>query len=66
MRTTAYMPEEALLKKAVGLLVDQLGPVEASRFLNLAFRKRTNSVRRHHSWQTQLNKNEFFARVFVS
>ena len=65
MKTTLYMPEEALLKKAVGLLLDKLGPVETSRFLNLAGRKRTDSVKRHRSWQGELKKNEFFAKVFA-
>ena len=63
MKSTDYLSEETLLKKAVGLLMDKLSPVETSRFVNLAARKRTDSVKR--SWQAELKKNEFFAKVFV-
>ena len=64
MKTRIYLPEEALLEKAVRVLMEKLGPVETSRFLNLASRKRVDSVKRHHSWQAGLKKREFFTKVF--
>ncbi len=64
MRTATLMDEEQLVAKAVDVLFGQLGPVEASRFLSLPRGKRTESVRRHRSWQAGLDKDRFFNEVF--
>lgn len=58
------MDEEQLITKAVDILVKELGPVEASRFLTLPKKKRVESVKRHRQWQAQLQQEEFFDRVF--
>ena len=64
MKTSALMDEDVLVRKAVRALMDDLGPVEAQRFLSLPGGKREDSVARHHKWQRQLNKDQFFDQVF--
>ncbi len=64
MRTVKYMDEDVLLKKAIKLLVKELGPVEAIRFINIPRKKRMESVRRHREWQRQLDKGKFYGEVF--
>lgn len=58
------MSEEELMRKAVGILMRDLGPVEATRFLALRPAKRTESVKRHRVWQGKLDKKAFFGEVF--
>ena len=65
MRTEKYMDEETVIKKGVQVLIKELGPVEALRFMNLPKKKRMESVRRHHGWQKLLDKNRFFEEVFA-
>lgn len=64
MRGLKYMDEEAVIEKAVKVLMKELGPVETIRFINLPKRKRLESVRRHREWQKTLNKDGFFDQVF--
>lgn len=64
MRTIKYMDEEAVIEKAVKILMEELGPVETIRFINLPKRKRLESVRRHREWQKTLNKDGFFNEIF--
>lgn len=64
MKASVFTDEEQLITKAVNVLVKELGPVEASRFLGLPRKKRVESVKRHRQWQAQLQEGEFFARVF--
>ena len=64
MKATIFIDEEKLITKAVNVLVKELGPVEASRFLALPKKKRMESVKRHRQWQAQLQPAEFFDRVF--
>ncbi|HED05610.1 MAG TPA: hypothetical protein ENI61_02865 [Ignavibacteria bacterium] len=59
-----YTNEEELLKKAINLLTEKLGPVETSRFLSISKTKRMESVIRHRRWQRGLNKDEFFKEIF--
>jgi len=66
MKARAYTDEDQLISKAVDVLVKKLGPVEASRFLALPKKKRFESVKRHRQWQAQLQRDEFFARVFTN
>ena len=66
MKESHYITEEELVNKAVAALLEKLGPVEASRFLALPAEKRTESVKRHHLWQSQLDKDKFFDAVFRS
>ncbi|RIK27733.1 MAG: hypothetical protein DCC55_39215 [Chloroflexi bacterium] len=64
MSAIRYLPEEELIKRGVKALVDELGPLEAMRFLNLPRAKRLESVRRHRRWQATLDQQRFFAQVF--
>lgn len=64
MKTERYLAEEAAIKKGVDILVRELGPVEAMRFMNLPRERRLESVRRHQEWQKLLEKDRFFDEVF--
>ena len=64
MKNTVLMSEEELMRKAVGILMRDLGPVEATRFLALRTAKRMESAKRHRAWQTKLDKKVFFDEVF--
>jgi len=65
MSTTKYMEEEKIIKKAMDVLIKELGPVEAMRFLTLPKIKRMESVKRHRNWQKMLNKDIFFDEIFT-
>jgi len=65
MKTEKYMDEENIIKKGVQVLVKELGPVEAIRFMNLSKKKRMESVRRHREWQKLLDKDRFFDDLFA-
>lgn len=64
MSAVKYMDEEMVIKKGMEVLIKELGPVEAIRFINLPKRKRLESVRRHREWQKLLDKDRFFDEVF--
>jgi hypothetical protein len=64
VKASIFTDEEQLITKAVEVLMKALGPIEASRFLTLPKKKRLESVKRHRQWQAQLQKEEFFGRVF--
>ena len=65
MTTMKYMEEEKIIKKAMNVLIKELGPVEAMRFLTLPKIKRMESVKRHRNWQKMLNKDLFFDEIFT-
>jgi hypothetical protein len=65
MKTEKYMDQELLIKKALGALIKELGPIETLRFLNLPKEKRLESVQRHHLWQKGLNKEKFLNELFA-
>ncbi len=60
----ATMTDEQLIEKVVTVLVREIGPVEAGRFLAIQHKTRMDSVKRHHAWQAGLDKEQFFSRVF--
>ena len=64
MKPSIFTDEEQLITKAIEVLMKELGPVEASRFLSLPKKKRMESVKRHRQWQAQLQEEGFFDRVF--
>lgn len=64
MRSIKYMDEEAVIEKAVKVLMKELGPVETIRFINMPKRRRLESVKRHQQWQKLLDKDSFFDQVF--
>jgi hypothetical protein len=47
------------------VLIKELGPVEAIRFITIPKNKRIESVKRHREWQKMLSKDIFFDEVFV-
>lgn len=59
------MDEELVIKKAIDVLIKELGPIEAIRFISMPKKKRMDSVRRHREWQRLLNKTKFFDEVFA-
>ncbi len=64
MKESQYRSEEQLIKEAIDILVEKLGPVETSRFLSLPVKKRIESLKRHCAWQSELDKDNFFNDVF--
>jgi hypothetical protein len=64
MSSERYLPEEKAIKKGVDILVRELGPVEAMRFMNLSRKPRQDGVKRHREWQKMLDKERFFDEVF--
>jgi hypothetical protein len=64
MKKSQYINEDQLIKKAIDILMENLGPVETNRFLTLPVKKRIESVRRHRLWQSKLDKDSFFKKVF--
>ena len=58
------MDEDTVIKRAVEVLIKDLGPVEAMRFINMPKKKRVESVKRHREWQKTLDKTQFFNEVF--
>ncbi|MCA9960485.1 MAG: hypothetical protein KC443_15700 [Anaerolineales bacterium] len=59
-----YLPEDQLIQRALEALMNELGPMETTRFLSLAQEERVESVLRHREWQNSLDKNAFFEQVF--
>ena len=64
MKSLKYASEETVIRKAIEVLIKELGPVEAIRFINIPKKKRTESVKRHQQWQKTLDKDRFFNEVF--
>jgi hypothetical protein len=64
MRANKYLDEDLVIKKGVEVLIKELGPVEAIRFINIPKKRRMESVRRHRQWQKLLDKDRFFNEVF--
>jgi hypothetical protein len=56
------MDEEKAIKKAMQVLIKELGPVEAIRFITIPKSKRIESVKRHREWQKMLSKDIFFQK----
>ena len=64
MTTETLLTEEQLIRQATDVLIDNLGLMEATRFLSLKHQGRLDSVERHRLWQSGLDKKEFFDEVF--
>jgi hypothetical protein len=65
MTNVKYMSEDVVIKKAIEALIEELGPVEAIRFINIPKRKRMESIKRHRKWQNMLDKSMFFDEIFT-
>ncbi len=66
MSVLKYTDEDTLVKKAVEVLLRELGPVDTMRFVAMSRTKRLESVKRHREWQKTLKKDQFFDEVFTS
>ncbi len=64
MKAEKYLEEEILIRKAISVLLQELGPTETARFINLPRVKRIESVKRHRQWQKSLDKDKFLEEVF--
>lgn len=64
MTTHCYLPEEAMIEKAVDALGQALDPVETARFLALSRHKKIDSVAWHRQGQDSLDGEELFQQVF--
>jgi hypothetical protein len=60
-----YMDEDVIIKKAIRALFEELGPIEAIRFITIPKTKRMESVKRHREWQMMLDKEKFLDEVFA-
>ncbi len=64
MKEHTYLQEDEMIKRAVNVLIKNLGPIETARFLTLPHKRRLDSVRRHRRWQDKLDQGRFFDQVF--
>jgi hypothetical protein len=64
MKENHYRSEDQLIKDAIDILMEKLGPVETMRFLSLPAKKRVESLKRHRAWQSNLDKDAFFKDTF--
>lgn len=65
MTIETVMTEERLIRQATDALIDNLGIMEATRFLTIKRQGRLESVERHRLWQSGLDKEGFFGEVFA-
>ncbi len=64
MKAMKYLTEEDICKKGINVLLEELGPVETARFLNIPRKKRLESVKRHREWQNNLDTKNFLKKIF--
>ena len=64
MNTETVLSEEMLIRQATAALFDNLGIMEATRFLTIKHQGRLESVERHRLWQSELDKDEFMDGIF--
>ena len=64
MREHSLLQEDEMVRRAVAVLMENLGPIETARFLTLPHARRVNAVLRHRKWQASLDKDRFFDQVF--
>ena len=65
MKPMKILDEEAIVKRAIDVLMKELGPIETVRFITVPKKKRMGSVKRHREWQKLLDKDKLFDEVFV-
>jgi len=65
MKPMKILDEEAIVKRAIDVLMKELGPIETVRFITVPKKKRMESVKRHREWQKLLDKDKLFDEVFV-
>ena len=64
--TITLLSDEQLIARAIRALFDELGPVEAGRFLSLTRTKTADSVEWHRQWQATLDRDTYLDDVFGS
>jgi hypothetical protein len=65
MKPIKMLDEEAIVKRAIDVLMKELGPIETVRFITVPKKKRIESVKRHREWQKYLDKDHVFQEVFA-
>jgi hypothetical protein len=65
MKPMKILNEEAIVKRAIDVLMKELGPIETVRFITVSKKKRIESVKRHREWQKYLDKDHFFQEAFA-
>jgi len=65
MKPIKILDEEAIVKRAIDVLMKELGPIETVRFITVPKKKRIESVKRHRQWQKLLDKDKLFDEVFA-
>ena len=65
MKPMKILDEEAMVKRAIDVLMKELGPIETVRFITVPKKKRMESVKRHREWQKLLDKDKLFDEVFA-
>ena len=65
MKPIKILDDEAIVKRAIDVLMKELGPIETVRFITVPKKKRMESVKRHREWQKYLDKDHFFQEVFA-
>jgi len=63
MRSVKYMEEEAVIKKAMEVLIKELGPVEAIRFINIP-RRKGGKRKKAPRMAEIIRQGRFFKEVF--
>ena len=64
MSSETLMTEERLIRQATDVLIENLGIMEATRFLTLSREGRPEPVERHRAWQRERDKEAFLAEGF--
>lgn len=64
MKDTIVTDETLLVEKVVKILFEEIGPVETGHFFSIPVKQRLESLQRHKQWQANLNKEDFFNKVF--
>ena len=65
MKPIKILDEEAIVKRAIDVLMKELGPIETVRFITVPKKKRMESVKRHREWQKYLDKDHFVQEGFA-
>jgi hypothetical protein len=65
MKPMKILNEEAIVKRAIDVLMKELGPIETVRFITVPKKKRMESLKRHREWQKLLDKDKLFDEVFA-
>lgn len=64
MKKTVALDDDMVVKKGVALLIKNLGPAGAGRFISMIREKRVDSVKRHRDWQSKLEPDSFLDEIF--